>query len=81
MYVLPVNIMTNAISPNEKSSVWAIRKRSKRMTKAEKIINLISLIFYIWILLSFFDILAHNMTDYNYASWNAIEIFYKVAIK
>ena len=48
---------------------------------AEKIINLISLIFFIWILLSFFDILAHNMTDYNYASWNAIEIFYRLAIK
>lgn len=51
------------------------------MSKAEKIINLISLIFFIWILLSFFDILAHNMTDYNYASWNAIEIFYRLAIK
>ena len=51
------------------------------MSKAEKIINLISLIFFIWILLSMCDILAHNMTDYNYASWNAIEIFYKVVIK
>ena len=51
------------------------------MSKAEKIINLISLIFFIWILLSMCDILAHNMSDFKYASWNAIEIFYKVAIK
>ena len=37
--------------------------------------------FFIWILLSMCDILAHNMTDYKYASWNAIEIFYRLAIK
>lgn len=37
--------------------------------------------FFIWILLSMCDILAHNMTDYNYASWNAIQIFYRLAIK
>ena len=51
------------------------------MSKAEKIINLISFIFMLWVTLSFFDILAHNMTDYKYASWNAIEIFYRLAIK
>ena len=51
------------------------------MNRIEKIINLISFIFVLWVTLSFFDILAHNMTDYKYASWNAMEIFYKVAIK
>ena len=51
------------------------------MSKAEKIINLISLILCIWIRISMWDILAHNMSDFKYASWNAIEIFYKVAIK
>ena len=51
------------------------------MSKGEKIINLISLIFFIWILLSMCDILANNMSDLNYASWNAIEIFYRLAIK
>ena len=51
------------------------------MSKAEKIINLISLIFFKWIVLSMCDILANNMTDYNYASWNAMEIFYNIAIK
>lgn len=51
------------------------------MSKIEKIINLISLIFFIWIVLSMCDILAHNMTDCNYASWNAMELFYKIAIK
>ena len=51
------------------------------MSKAEKIINLISLIFFIWILLSMCDILAHNMSDFKYASWNAIEIFYRLAIE
>ena len=51
------------------------------MNRIEKIINLISLILFVWILLSMCDILAHNMTDYNYASWNAMELFYKVAIK
>ena len=51
------------------------------MNRIEKIINLISFIFFIWILLSMCDILAHNMSDFNYASWNAIEIFYRLAIK
>ena len=51
------------------------------MSKAEKCVFLIGFIFVLWVTLSFFDILAHNMTDYKYASWNAIEIFYKVAIK
>lgn len=51
------------------------------MNRIEKIINLISLIFFIWIVLSMCDVLAHNMTDYKYASWNAMELFYKVAIK
>ena len=73
--------MKNAISPKEKKSVWAIRKRRKRMSKAEKIKNVNSLIFFIWILLSMCDILAHNMSDLKYASWNAIEIFYRLAIK
>ena len=57
------------------------RKRRKRMSKAEKCVFLISFIFMLCVTLSFFDIISHNMTDYNYASWNAIEIFYKVAIK
>ncbi len=51
------------------------------MNRIEKIINLISLILFAWILLSMCDILAHNMTDYNYASWNAMELFYKTLIK
>ena len=51
------------------------------MSKAEKCVFLISFIFMLWVTLSFFDILAHNMTDYNYAGWNAIEIFYRLAIK
>ena len=57
------------------------RRKRKMMNRIEKIVNLISLILFIWIVLSMCDILAHNMTDYNYASWNAMEIFYKVAIK
>ena len=51
------------------------------MSKAEKCVFLISFIFMLWVTLSFFDILAHNMSDFNYASCNAIEVFYKVAIK
>lgn len=51
------------------------------MSKIEKYTTLISLIFFIWIVLSMCDILAHNMTDCNYASWNAMELFYKIAIK
>lgn len=51
------------------------------MSKAEKCVFLIGFIFMLWVTLSFFDIISHNMTDYNYASWNAIEIFYRLAIK
>ena len=51
------------------------------MSKIEKYTTLISLIFFIWIVLSMCDILAHNMSDYNYASWNAMELFYNIAIK
>ena len=51
------------------------------MSKAEKCVFLISFIFVLWVTLSFFDILAHNMSDFKYASWNAIEIFYRLAIK
>ena len=51
------------------------------MSKTEKCVFLISFIFMCWIILSLFDILAHNMSDYNYASWNAMELFYKIAIK
>ena len=51
------------------------------MSKAEKCVFLISFIFMLWVTLSFFDILAHNMSDFKYASWNTIEIFYRLAIK
>ena len=51
------------------------------MSKAETCVFLISFIFMLWVTLSFFDILAHNMSDFKYASWNAIEIFYRLAIK
>ena len=45
------------------------------MHKVEKYINLISLIFLIWLLLSLCDTLAHNLSDYKYASWNLIEMY------
>lgn len=51
------------------------------MSKTEKCVFFISFIFMLWVALSFFDIISHNMTDYNYASWNAMELFYNIAIK
>lgn len=47
---------------------------------ADKIIRLtafISMTFLMWAFLSYIDIIAHNTSTYNYASWNMLEVIIK----
>lgn len=41
----------------------------------KKILEYTMYIAIIWFVASYIDILAHNLSDYNYAFWNAFTIF------
>lgn len=41
----------------------------------KKIACMFGIIFFGWILISYVNVVTHNMTDKQYASWNAIELF------
>lgn len=41
----------------------------------KKIVCTLGLMFFVWVLASYVNVVTHNMTDKQYASWNAIELF------
>ena len=41
-----------------------------------KAVSLISVLFVAWILVSWADVVAHNVSDYSYASWNLFQILF-----
>lgn len=47
-----------------------------RNKKIEKIVVTLSVIFIAWLVLSFFNINAHNLTDQNYAKWNLFQLLF-----
>lgn len=52
--------------------------------KGEIILNVItavSLMIFAWLFVSYIDIIAHNLTTQQYASWNAWEIMLKLAMR
>lgn len=46
------------------------------MRKSEKVLYAVCILFIVWLVLSFINIVMHNMSDYNYASWNMIELLF-----
>ena len=58
-----------------------MNKRQKQMLKMkiENAAAALSCVMLVWGLASWVDVLNHNMSDYNYAWWNLIVIFSKVA--
>ena len=52
------------------------------MTRREKLILIenicvyVSGLFLVWFVASFVDVLAHNMSDYNYAWWNFFTLIF-----
>ena len=46
------------------------------MRKSEKVLYIVCILIMAWLVLSFINVIMHNMSDYNYASWNVIEILF-----
>lgn len=66
-----------------------VRRRSpsrivKGSLNGEIILNVItavSLMIFAWLFVSYIDIIAHNLTTQQYASWNAWEIMLKLVMR
>ena len=56
--------------------------KNRKMTRREKVIKmeniciLISGLFLLWFLVSWADVVAHNMVDQNYAWWNFFTMWF-----
>ena len=50
------------------------------MSKFEKVVYAICILFMIWIAASYINTMSHNMTDYNYAWWNVFSMFCGVEV-
>ncbi len=48
---------------------------SKKIT-LESIVCVIALVFLLWIIASFIDVNMHNVSDFNYTSWNLFNIVF-----
>ena len=53
------------------------RKVNKMMKKIENTLYGISALGLIWFVASWVDVVAHNLTTYQYQWWNCFEIFVK----
>ena len=56
------------------------KKKRKKITMKKIVTNIFTcmlIIIFTWIAISFIDVIGHNLTDYNYASWNIFEIMIK----
>jgi hypothetical protein len=56
------------------------RTKAKLMKKIENAAAALSGTMLVWGLLSWIDVLLHNMSDQNYAWWNLIVLFSKIAV-
>ena len=61
------------------SGILTIEKESMIMLIriSKKIIFFIVAVVFAWFAISFADVLAHNLSDCNYASWNVFEVIDK----
>lgn len=41
-----------------------------------KAVSVISVLFVAWILVSWVDVIAHNVSDYSYSAWNLFTILF-----
>ena len=51
-----------------------------KKTIADKLINVIcalSIIFWLWLIISYIDIISHNLTTCEYQSWNLLILMFK----
>ena len=56
------------------------RTKAKLMKRIENAAAALSCVMLVWGLLSWIDVLLHNMSDQNYAWWNLIVLFSKIAV-
>ena len=50
--------------------------RREKLILVENICMYASGLFLVWFAASFVDVLAHNMSDYNYAWWNFFQLWF-----
>lgn len=55
------------------------RTKAKLMKRIENAAAALSGTLLVWGLLSWIDVISHNMSDQNYAWWNLIVLFSKIA--
>ena len=55
------------------------RTKAKLMKRIENAAAALSGVMLVWGLLSWIDVILHNMTDQDYAWWNLIVLFSKIA--
>lgn len=55
------------------------RTKAKLMKRIENAVTALSGTLLMWGLLSWIDVILHNMTDQDYAWWNLIVLFSKIA--
>lgn len=46
------------------------------MRKSEKVLYAVCIALIIWGVASWVNVIMHNLSDYNYASWNMIELLF-----
>ena len=56
------------------------RTKARLMKKIENAAATLSCLVLVWGLLSWIDVILHNMTDQDYAWWNLIVLFSKIAV-
>ena len=56
------------------------RTKAKVMKRIENAVTALSGTLLVWGLLSWIDVILHNMTDQDYAWWNLIVLFSKIAV-
>ena len=44
----------------------------------KKLLGFIAAIFIVWIIVSFFDVITHNLTNQEYLEFNAFKVFMEV---
>ena len=55
------------------------RTKAKRMKRIGSAVTVLSCALLVWGVLSWVDVVSHNMSDQNYAWWNLIVLFTKIA--
>ena len=55
------------------------RTKAKLMKRIGNAVTVLSCALLVWGVLSWVDVVSHNMSDQNYAWWNLIVLFTKIA--